>query len=120
MEECDLNSNIHALIAYTKKTYGETAASKASVFEMQNLMKMDDERGMLCKRALLLFAIANEPNVFENFKNGIDLKYRVLPFICPRFIQGNCQSVEDFVVMSSVLSEMWQGESLCNEKRTMI
>ena len=113
-EANSLNLHISALIVYVECTYGESEAAKASVYEMRALMAVDTHDAIMCKRALLLFAIANEPTVFKHFTNGVDLKQRVLPFITPRFINCNCQSVEAFVILTAVLHEMWEGDVLCS------
>ena len=43
-----------------------------------------------------------------------DMKNRVLPFILPRYVRNSMQTPDSFVVLASVLAELWAGERLGN------
>ena len=77
-----------------------------------------------CKRAMILFALRREPEIMHAFvehdkrlgnpKFADDMIHRVLPFVCPRFLNDSAQCPNRFVLLCLLLSEMWAGERLGN------
>jgi len=124
-----LDSHLEGVADLLPKVYGDTEASKQAQMEFRRFLSMEpDIDGVLCKRAALLFALAQEKELGKFFddqerivqgQNGRptfseDMKQRVLPFILPRYVRNSCQAPDTFVVLASVLAEMWAGERLGN------
>ena len=116
----ELNEHLLGLLDLIPKSYGESDACKQAVIEVGRVVEMDS---VACKRAMLLYALYAEKEVCDYWRSSQtdgssnlarDLKSRVLPFTCPRFFKNSCQAPETFVLLSMVMSEMWQGETLGN------
>ena len=120
-----LNSHLIALIELLPKIYGDGEPCRQAVLEIGTVVDMPCTIACLAaKRAMLLYAISSEASVSNFWKDtqdgsymlAKDLKTRVLPFITPRFFRHCCQAPDQYVLMSLVLTEMWQGEDLGNFK----
>ena len=117
----ELNAHLKALQRLLPSVYGQTAACKDSIRLMQLVIDMPGgSTATMCKRALLLYAIRCEQDActyWTQYTDGSaelanDLATRVLPFLIPRFLQSNGKDALSFVLLASVLTEMWQGEVL--------
>ena len=114
-----LNAWMHALEELLTQLYGTGEPAMQARMEFERLAKLGGSQDELfCKRAALLFALLHEKEVGHAMgdKDAVarDMRARVLPFTCPRFLQHSCQAPDTFVVLSVVLSEMWAGERLGN------
>lgn len=114
----ELDEHIIAACEMIKNEYGDCEASNQAIFEMKQTIKTND---ITAKRALFLYSMFADEPVALYFKKheqssrlAQDLRQRVLPFIVPLFIKNSCQSPDGFVLLSMVLAEMWQGETLGN------
>lgn len=123
MEETDseLTRHVLGIQKVMAQTYGtECEATREAGNEIGMVAsKSPSEEGILCKRALLLFALHREPELMRYFKSTEqrlteDLVERVLPFIDPPFLSNSCQAPESYVFLSVILSEMFAGEKLGN------
>ena len=117
----ELNESLERVIGLVKQVYGSTSARKQATVELRRLLAFPQCRdGIVCRRAALLFAISQEPEIADHYAAqgdggyAKDLRDRVLPFIVPRYMRYSGQSPDAFVVLASVLSEMWRGERLGN------
>ena len=114
-----LNQWMCALRELIPKIYGVNEASNQATLEFEIFEQLPGTHdGLMCKRAALLYALMHErelgPALGRKDPLVRDMRNRVLPFICPRFLRGSCQTPDAFVVLSLVLSEMWAGERLGN------
>lgn len=119
-----LNSHLLGLMDLLPRVYGDNEPCRQAVLEMGVIVDMDASKECVaCKRAALLYALHNEPDVRAHWTEGReagsaalarDLSSRVLPFIVPRFFKESCQVPEAFVTLALVMSEMWAGEQLGN------
>ena len=103
-----------------KQTYGDGPEAAQATGELEGVVALEtDRRGATCQRAMLLFACHREPAVAAHFRDDFarDMADRVLPFITPRFLAGQCQAPDAYVLLSLVLAEMWPGERLGNWPR---
>jgi hypothetical protein len=116
----EIDVHLNGLIKLIPKVYGNTEACKQAVMEVNTVVDMNN---MACKRAMLLYGIATERQMCDYWGSrqadgsaalAKDLHSRVLPFVVPRFFKHSCQTPDSFVVLSLVMSEMWQGEQLGN------
>ena len=76
-----------------------------------------DFGGIAARRACLLFALHREPETrawFAAREPGLvaDLTSRVLPVTTPPFISGMAQSPDAYVVLTTMLLELFPGEAL--------
>lgn len=86
-------------------------------------MSSENEAGLACKRALLLFSMYMEDEVAEHFvatggtdgQLATDLRDRLLPRLVPGYVADMCQRPDAFVRMASVMHEMWPVESFPNQ-----
>lgn len=125
-----LNVYISSVIELLPQVYGAGEATLQAQSEMQRIVSMPPSMdGVLCKRAVLLFALCKEPEVGALF-HGIDVGRgegnggtttysrdmvdRVLPFITPRFLRNSCQAPDSYVTLALLLKELWAGERLGN------
>jgi hypothetical protein len=124
-----LDSHLEGVADLLPKVYGDTEASQQAQMQFKRFLQMQpDHDGVLCKRAALLFALGREKELGSFFSEqeravqgqdgrptyAEDMKDRVLPFILPRSVRNSCQTPDSFVVLASVLAEMWAGERLGN------
>ena len=118
-----LNNHLLALIELLPKVYGDNDPCRQAVLEIGTVVDMPaTQECIVCKRAMLLYAIATEgeaSNYWSKSKDGSeelarDLRDRVLPFITPRFLKHCCQAPDHYVRLSLLLTEMWRGENLGN------
>ena len=118
-----LDSHLLALIELLPQVYGDNDPCRQAVLEIGTVVDMPATRECIaCKRAMLLYAIATEGEASDYWakaKDGSnelarDLRNRVLPFITPRFFKNCCQAPDHYVMLSLLLTEMWQGENLGN------
>ena len=127
-----LDAHLRAVAELLPRVYGNSEASQQAQMEFGKFLSMgNDQDGMVCKRAALLFALAREPELGQHFtaeerrqQDGTkertytqDMRERVLPFVLSRFVRNSCQTPDAFVVLSCVLNEMWAGERLGNWPR---
>ena len=127
-----LDSHVQGLLGLLPQVYGESEACRQAQMEVSRVLQMPHDRdGLWCRRAALLYAIANEREVAEYLADQErrvqgadgrrtfteDLRARVLPFATPRFVRNSCQCPDTFVVLCMVLAEMWEGEALGNWPR---
>ncbi len=117
----ELDAALEGVIGLVKEVYGDTSARKQATVEMRRLLNFPQCRdGHVCRRAALLFALSQEPEIADHYAAqgdggyAADLRDRVLPFIIPRYMRYSGQSPDAFVVIAAVLSEMWRGERLGN------
>jgi hypothetical protein len=104
--------------------------------DLQHVVDMPstDDKGIACKRALVLTAMHLEREVADYFaqqeqtavriineRDGTasvgqslakDMKVRVVPFLLPMYVRGMCQNPEAFVTLATILAIMWAGEPL--------
>ncbi len=124
-----LDSHLEAVAGLLPQVYGDTEASQHAQLQFGRLIRMgDDFDSVICKRAALLFALGREKEVgafFAAQERAIqgddgqptyaeDMRDRVLPFVMPRYVRNSCQAPDAFVVLASVLAELWRGERLGN------
>lgn len=124
-----LDSHLEGVADLIPKVYGDSEASLQAQMQFKRFLQMaPDHDGVLCKRAALLFALGREKELGSFFSEqeravqgqdgrptyAEDMKDRVLPFILPRYIRNSCQTPDSFVVLASVLAELWAGEPLGN------
>lgn len=119
-----LNSHLLGLVELLPRVYGDNEPCRQAVMEVGAVVDMDASRECVsCKRAVLLYALSNEPEVRAHWDSheeddsaalASDLSTRVLPFLVPRFLRENCQVPEAFVTLALVMAEMWAGERLGN------
>lgn len=117
----ELNESLEGVMGLVKQVYGDTGARRQATVELRSLLEFPPCRdGIICRRAALLFALYQEPEVADYYAAqgdggyAKDLRDRVLPFVVPRFMRYSGQSPDAFVVLAAVLSEMWRGEKLGN------
>ena len=112
-----LNAWMRALEGLLPQLYGTGEPAMQARMEFERLAKLEGSHDELfCKRAALLFALLHEKEVAHTMGDAVaeDMRARVLPFTCPRFLRHSCQAPDTFVVLSLILSEMWAGERLGN------
>lgn len=120
-----LDGHLLGLLELLPQVYGDGEACRQAVLEMGAVVDMDGSQRecVACKRAALLYALHTEAAVRDHWKErhgdgsaafAHDLATRVLPFVVPRFLRHGCQAPEAFVLLTLVLSEMWEGERLGN------
>jgi hypothetical protein len=119
-----LNRHLLGLMDLLPRVYGDNEPCRQAVREMGVIVDMDASKECVaCKRAALLYALHNEPDVRAHWTEGggagsaalaRDLSSRVLPFVVPRFFKESCQVPEAFATLALVMSEMWAGEQLGN------
>ena len=114
----ELNSHLQGLLELIPRVYGALDPAQQAIAEVRRVAELDN---IPCKRAMLLYGLFAEQEVFEHFKSSSkhcqladDLKYRVLPFVFPAFFKESCQSPATFVLLTMMLAEMWGGETLGN------
>jgi hypothetical protein len=126
-EECgvvtQLNNHLLGMAKLLPSVYGENESCQQAVMELCVLVDMDDSKECVaCKRAMLLYGLSAEAEIQCYWDRRVDgssavardLSSRVLPFIIRRFVKQSCQTPEEFVILSILLSEMWAGETLGN------
>lgn len=119
-----IDSHLLGLVELLPKVYGDNEPCRQAVLEVGTVVDMTATRKcIMCKRAMLLYALATEKEVCDHWKDrrsdgsadlARDLNQRVLPFLTPRFFKHSCQSPDSFVTLAVMLAEMWQGEDLGN------
>ncbi len=119
-----LNSSLLGVVDLLPRVYGDNEPCRQAVLETGAIVDMDASKECVaCKRAMLLYALYNEPDVRAHWARrredgsaalARDLSTRVLPFIVPRFFKESCQVPEAFVLLALVMSDMWAGEQLGN------
>ena len=99
---------------------GVSGACRHAVMELRAVREMPGTpHGLVCKRAMLIFAMGREPEVAAYWTGAdsqlaTDIHARVGPFLTPRFLRHCCQAPQSFVRWAAVLSQMWKGETLGN------
>lgn len=91
-------------------------------------MSSQNEAGLACKRAVLLFAMHMEDEVADHFialggsdgRLATDLRDRLLPRLVPEYVGDMCQRPDVFVRMASVMHEMWPHESFSWQATTTV
>jgi hypothetical protein len=102
------------------RVYGSSGACRHAVVELRSVREMPGTpQGLVCKRAMLIFAMCREPEVAAYWTGpdaelATDIHTRVGPFLTPRFLRHCCQAPQNYVLWAAVLSQMWQGETLGN------
>ena len=105
------------------RVYGENEECRQAVLEIRTVTEMSrSAEGIVCRRALYLYALSAEAEVCNYWKRhdddsralATDLHERVLPFVVPRFIKQSCQNPHAFLVLVAMLAEMWPDETLGN------
>lgn len=122
-----LDAHLESVLELLPRVYGDSDASKHAQMEFKSFMALPNSHdGVLCKRAALLFALWREKELAEFYAGeeraagavgttyAEDMHTRVLPFVAPRFLRHSCQAPDAFVVLCSILAEMWPGEQLGN------
>jgi hypothetical protein len=110
-----LDRTLEELALLMESAYGDAPTRCFATRCVREVARADHgPRAVACKRALLLFALHEEPELQAYFNTPFakDLCQRVLPFVVPRFLQTQCQFPHEFVQLCMMLSEMWQGEPL--------
>ena len=120
-----LSSHLQGVCDMLPRVYGDSAAQAQASIELGHIVRLGDGTAEIaCKRAALLYALHQEPELRHHFaqKEGgafaEDMAQRVLPFVVPRFVKHSCQTPESFVTMCVMLGEMWRDEKLGNWPRT--
>jgi len=120
-----LSSHLQGVCDMLPRVYGGSAAQAQASIELGQIVRLgDDTAEIACKRAALLYALHQEPELRRHFTQqesaafAEDMVQRVLPFVVPRFVKHSCQTPESFVTVCVMLSEMWRGEQLGNWPRT--
>lgn len=117
-----LSEHVVGISNRLRKTYGESSeATREAAREVERLAYLGPptQETVVCKLAVVLFALKREPEVAAFFKETDpelthDLTTRVLPFLDPNFLNGSCQAPEAHVTMAIVFSQMFAGERLGN------
>ncbi len=120
-----LDSHLLGMLELLPKVYGDDEECKQAVLEVGAVVDMDGAKRecVACKRAALLYGLHHERALRHHWEGqhadgsaamARDLATRVLPFVVPRFVRHGCQTPEVFVLLTLVLSEMWEGEQLGN------
>ena len=121
--EKEVDRHLKGMIELMPHVYGNTEPCRQAVMEVNAVVKMHD---IMCKRAMLLYGMSKEREMCDHWRSrdadgsaalANDLHSRVLPFVVPRFFKHSCQCPDAFVVMTMVMTEMWEGESLGNWPR---
>lgn len=124
VERQDIDRHLSALSVLLPELYGTSDACKQAQMELEAVVQLKGQHSLECKRATLLFALAREKELAMHLQETApssrdrsmvqDLRERVLPFTFPRFLRNLCQTPDSMVVLSCVLVEMWEGETLGN------
>lgn len=116
----ELNRQLEGVEELLPRVYGESGACKHAVMELRAVRQMPGTpQGLMCKRAMLIFALGREPEVAAYWLGddtglAADIHARVAPFLTPRFLRHCCQAPQSLVHWTAVLSQMWKGEALGN------
>lgn len=124
----ELDRHLRGVREIVSRRYGDSQPMRQVMMEMETILAFPQDRaGLVCKRAALLFAL-REPEVAKYFDDldgqtrksdgprgfALDMAKRVLPLTAPLFIRNGCQAPDAFLILSLILSQMWQGEQLGN------
>ncbi len=118
-----VNARVIHLLArlYDDPSNADEDAGKNMAAELRSVSALpSDANGVTCRRALLVFCLAREPEVagiFADAEYARDLRDRVGPFFVPSFLDNSCQRPDALVAACVVASEMWRGERLGNWPR---
>ena len=117
-----LDCLIDELIELLRIEHGESVAFKQAERELSEVksMPMTNDRGVFCKRAVLLFAIWRDRDVAVRFRHSdaellAHLEENVLPIVGPKYLSNLGQRPDSFVLLCSVLVGMWMNQRLCLE-----
>jgi hypothetical protein len=76
-----------------------------------------DERGVICKRACVLYAIWRDPAISARFEATepelLSHLSHVLPIVGARYLAELGQRPDSFVYACAVLTGLWEGQVLC-------
>tara|TARA_Y100000817_G_scaffold267087_1_gene223583 strand:+ start:2278 stop:2766 length:489 start_codon:yes stop_codon:yes gene_type:complete len=120
-----LSAHVRGISNVIEDTYGPSQTATVAAREVEQIADLPEGNGeAACKRAMILFALRREPEIMHAFvehdkrlgnpKFADDMIHRVLPFVCPRFLNDSAQCPNRFVLLCLLLSEMWAGERLGN------
>ena len=132
-----LNALIGEALDYLRKEHSDQVARDAppepteAYFQSETEMKAiialpsDNDAAIACKRAVVLFALAREPELQKkwvtpessDFVFLVDLCDRVLPLMTPKFINSIGQRPDVYVNACSVVSQLWCSERMCIKKK---
>jgi hypothetical protein len=118
--ECDgatarLDCILKGLMDVLRRELGDSEATDQAILEMGRVTALStkDHMSVQAKRAAVLYALWQEPDVQEHFRRHgeaalvDDLCTRVLPLVMPRFVANQCQTPDAAVVTTAVLHSMW-------------
>lgn len=117
-----LDCLIDELIELLRIEHGESVAFKQAERELSEVrsMPVTTDRGVCCKRAMLLFAIWRDEDVAARFRHSdaallAHLEANVLPIVGPKYLSNLGQRPDSFVLLCNVLVSMWLNQPLCFE-----
>jgi len=109
----------HAMVTLSREVAGVGEPLSQAQHEWARVSTLPaDFGGIAARRACLLFALHREPATRERYARAEpalvrDLTERVLPISTPPFIAGMAQSPDAFVVLTTMLLDLFPGEALC-------
>ena len=113
-----LNDALRAVIPVIERELGSSEAVKQAVVEWNDVAELPlNFAGTQAKRAALLFALWNEPDVQLHYSAHHprlvkDLCSRVLPLVMPRFVANQAQHSDALVASVAVIATMWDAGDL--------
>ena len=108
----------HAMVKLSREVAGVSEPLAQAQHEWARVSTLPaDFGGIAARRACLLFALHREPATRARYARTEpelvrDLTERVLPISTPPFIAGMAQSPDSFVVLTTMLLDLFPGESL--------
>jgi hypothetical protein len=123
-----LNQLIRDLLSFLKTEHTDEYGSISEAYyqaetELTAVRKLpnDSETAISCKRAVVLFALAREPQIqsrwisasHKDFVFLTDLCSRVLPIATPSYVNSLGQRPDLYVAMCATMSVLWMFEPLC-------
>jgi hypothetical protein len=115
-----LDCILQGLMDVLRRELGDSEATDQAILELGRVIALStkDHMSVQAKRAAVLYALWQEPDVQEHFRQRgeaalvDDLCTRVLPMVMPRFVACQCQTPDAAVVMTAVLHSMWAEEDI--------
>lgn len=115
-----LDAILKGLIDVLRRELGDSDATDQAVLELGRVIKLPltEHMAVQAKRAAVLYALWRERDVQEHFRQRgeaalvDDLCCRVLPMVMPRFVANQCQAPDAAVVMTMVMTSMWDKEDI--------
>jgi hypothetical protein len=110
-----LDCILKGVVPVLRRELGDSEATDQAILELGRVIALStkDHMSVQAKRAAVLYALWQEPDVQEHFRQRgeaalvNDLCTRVLPLVMPRFVACQCQTPDAAVVTTAVLHSMW-------------